>query len=137
MTHAELIIHNGTIHTMDPLHPAAEAVAIAGGRILAVGQLEAVESTAHANTRRLDLGGRCLIPGFNDAHVHLWKVGMLLTKMVDARQTSTPTIPLIVEAFRKRAASTPTGAWVTGRGYNHVTLPEGRHPTRHDLDQAS
>ncbi len=136
-THAELIIHNGTIHTMDPLHPLVEAVAVANGRILAVGQLEAVEATAHANTRRLDLEGRTLIPGFNDAHVHLWKVGMLLTSMIDARQSAAPTISAIVEAFRARAAQAPAGTWLTGRGYNNVTLPERRHPTRQELDQAS
>src|SRR4051794_4259872 len=102
--HAELIIHNGTIRTMEAQHPTAEAVAVTNGRILAVGALEAVESTAHANTRRLDLAGRTLIPGFNDAHVHLWKVGMLLTSMLDARQTALPTISAIVEGFRARAA---------------------------------
>jgi predicted amidohydrolase YtcJ len=135
--HAELIIHNGTIRTMDALHPTAEAVAVADGRILAVGQLESVEATAHANTRRLDLAGRTLIPGFNDAHVHLWKVGMLLTSMIDARIAATPDIPAIVAAYRARAARTPAGKWLVGRGYNNVTLPEHRHPTRHDLDQAS
>src|SRR5215475_11944103 len=114
---AELIIHNGTIHTMDVLHPAAEAVAVRDGRILAVGALEAVESTATTNTRRLDLAGRTLIPGFNDAHVHLWKVGMLLTLWMDARLQATPTIPAIVEGYRKRAANIPAGTWLLGRGY--------------------
>jgi hypothetical protein len=135
--HAETIIYNGTIRTMDALHPTAEAVAIANGRILAVGTLEDVEATVHANTRRIDLAGRTLIPGFNDAHVHLWKVGMLLTVMLDARPAATPTIPAIVAAYKARAAKTPDGAWIVGRGYNNVTLPEGRHPTRHDLDAAS
>jgi predicted amidohydrolase YtcJ len=135
--HAETIIFNGTIRTMDAVHPSAEAVAVANGRILAVGTLEDVEATAHANTKRIDLAGRTLIPGFNDAHVHLWKVGMLLTIMLDARLAATPTIPAIVSAFKARADQTPQGGWITGRGYNNVTLPEGRHPTRHDLDQAT
>ncbi len=88
--HAELILYNGAIHTMDPLHPAAEAVAVADGRILAVGQLEDVEATAHANTRRLDLAGRTLIPGFNDAHAHLWQIGMLLLAKQDALSNGAP-----------------------------------------------
>ena len=75
-TRAELIFHNGTIRTMDAQHPIAEALAVAGGRVSAVGLLEAVEATAHANTRRIDLEGRTLIPGFNDAHAHLCAAGL-------------------------------------------------------------
>lgn len=134
---ADLILHNGTIRTMDERYPLVEAVAVRQGRIVAVGRLEDVEAIAGAGTRRIDLAGRCLIPGFNDAHVHLWKVGLLLTSMLDTRLTSTPTIPVMVDAFRARAALTPAGAWLVGRGYNNVTLPEKRHPTRADLDQAS
>src|SRR6476661_6988709 len=100
---AELIIHNGMIRTMDPLHPTAEAVAIREGRILAVGALEAVESTAATNTRRLDLAGRTLIPGFNDAHVHLWKVGLLLTRQVVANKAVAPDIGTIIERFADKA----------------------------------
>ena len=135
--HAELIIFNGTIHTLDNGAPSAEAVAVSNGKILAVGSREDVEATTHANTRRLDLEGRTLIPGFNDAHIHLWKVGMLLTGMIDTRATVTPTIPAIVEAFRARAAQVPAGRWLTGRGYHESSLPEHRHPTRAELDQAS
>src|SRR5436853_334711 len=135
--HAELIIYNGTVRTIDPLHPTAEAVAVADGRILAVGKLEDVEALAHANTRRLNLEGRSLIPGFNDAHAHLWKVGMLLTTMIDARLAAAQDIPAIVRAFTDRANTSPAGTWLLGRGYNNVTLPEGRHPTHYDLDQAS
>lgn len=131
------MIYNGTIRTMDVLHPTAEAVAIANGRIIAVGTLEDVEALTHANTKRIDLAGRTLIPGFNDAHIHLWKVGMLLTVMLDARPAATPNIPAIVAAYTARAAKTPDGGWIVGRGYHNLTLPEGRHPTRHDLDQAS
>lgn len=80
---AELILYNGTIHTMDPLHPTAEAVAVAGGRIIAVGQLEEIEATSHANTKRIDLAGRTLIPGFNDAHVNLYKAGLQLDSVAE------------------------------------------------------
>jgi len=135
--HAELIIFNGTIHTMDVANPRAEAVAIGNGKIIAVGTLDAIEGLIQANTRRIDLRGRTLIPGFNDAHIHLWKVGMLLTGMLDTRAASTPTIPAIVDAFRARAAQTPAGSWITGRGYHESALPEHRHPTRADLDVAT
>jgi len=135
--HAEMLLYHGTIHTFDAAHPLAEALAIANGRILAVGVLDELETFTHANTRRIDLQGRTLIPGFNDAHIHLWKVGMLLTQMIDARPAMTPTIPAIVEAFRARATQTAAGSWLTGRGYHELTLPARRHPTRNDLDKAS
>jgi predicted amidohydrolase YtcJ len=134
---AEFILHGGTIRTMDSRHPIAEAVAVNEGRIVAVGRREDVDTVANANTRWLDLGGRTLIPAFNDAHVHLWKVGLLLTSMLDARITATPTIAAIVEGYKARAAKAPAGTWLLGRGYNNVTLPERRHPMRYDLDKAS
>ncbi len=135
--HAELILFNGTIHTLNPARPTVEAVAVRAGKILEIGTLDDIQNVTHANTRRIDLAGRTLIPGFNDAHVHLWKVGMLLTGMLDARATVTPTISAIVGAFRARAAQTPAGEWITGRGYHENMLPEHRHPTRADLDAAS
>lgn len=135
--HAELVIQNGTIRTMDVAHPTAEAVAIRAGKILAVGSLEEIEQLTHANTRRIDLAGRTLIPGFNDAHLHLWKLGLLLTTMLDTRAAATPSISAIVSAFRGRAATTPAGQWITGRGYHENGLTDHRHPTRHDLDAAS
>jgi predicted amidohydrolase YtcJ len=70
-TRAEIIFTNGTIHTMDPHSPTAEAMAVAGGRVTAIGQPDAVEATTHANTRRVDLEGRTVIPGFNDANIGL------------------------------------------------------------------
>src|SRR5258708_27179141 len=80
---AELILYNGPIHTIDPLHPVAEAVAVAGGRIIAVGLLEEIEATTHANTRRIDLAGRTLIPGFNDAHINMCKIGLLMNSVAE------------------------------------------------------
>jgi predicted amidohydrolase YtcJ len=135
--HAELVIQNGTIHTLDTAHPTAEAIAIRAGKILAVGSFEEIDHLTHANTRRIDLAGRTLIPGFNDAHLHLWKLGLLLTTMLDARAAATPSIAAITQAFKARAANTPAGVWITGRGYHENTVTEGRHPNRHDLDAAS
>jgi predicted amidohydrolase YtcJ len=73
---------------MDPLHPTAESVAVAGGRIIAVGQLEEIEATTHTNTRRIDLAGRTLIPGFNDAHVNMYKAGLLLNGVAEEKASA-------------------------------------------------
>ncbi len=133
-----LLFHHGTIHTIDPNFPRAEAVLTSeDGRFLAVGSLTEVEAAAKPGTKRVDLAGRTLIPGFNDAHVHIWKMGLLLTLQVTANKAVAPDIETIIERFRSRAEKLPAGTWITGRGYNEAELPERRHPTRYDLDTAS
>ncbi|KPV53472.1 hypothetical protein SE17_09485, partial [Kouleothrix aurantiaca] len=71
--HADTIFTGGTIHTMDPARPRASALAVAGETILALGEDAEIERLAGPSTRRIALGGRTLVPGFNDSHVHLWK----------------------------------------------------------------
>jgi predicted amidohydrolase YtcJ len=131
------LFYNGIIHTMDRAYRSPDIVIAdeVSGKIRMVGRLD-LRSTMQP-MRRIDLEGRTLLPGFNDAHVHIWKLGLLLTVQVDARRAVTPDIPAIAAAFRQRAALTPPGGWLTGRGYNEVELPERRHPTRFDLDAAS
>ncbi|MBI5668243.1 MAG: amidohydrolase [Chloroflexi bacterium] len=122
---------------MDAAYPQAEAVLVEDTHIRAVGSLAEVEAAAPAGTKRFDLAGRTLVPGFNDAHVHIWKLGLLLTRQVNAQKAAAPDMAAIVRAFRDKANSVPPGTWLTGRGYNEAELPERRHPTRHDLDAAS
>ena len=129
-----LLFYNGTIHTMNDFQPTANALLVGDdGRIMGVGEMGDLGSVS--NVKRVDLAGRTLIPGFNDAHVHIWKLGLLLTTQIDAR--GLPDIETIIERFGERAAQTPTGGWLTGRGYNEADLAEHRHLTRADLDAAS
>ena len=130
-----LLFTNGTIHTMDPANPTPEAVLIGDdGRIRAAGRAADLDAPG---VRRIDLGGRTLLPGFNDAHVHVWKLGLLLTVQVDARSAVAPDIASIIDRFHERAVGLPAGTWITGRGYNETSMPERRHLTRADLDAAS
>ena len=69
-TEASLILVNGKVWTENPTQPTAQAVALDGSRILAVGDSTAIRKFAGPNTRVIDLGGRLLLPGFNDSHVH-------------------------------------------------------------------
>lgn len=131
-----LVFYNGVIHTMDPANPIAQAVIVVKGKIRQIGQFDALQTMPRGATY-VNLQGRTLIPGFNDAHVHIWKLGLLLTTQVDARSAAAPDIPSIIAAFRAKAAKLPPGTWLTGRGYNEAELPEKRHLTRHDLDAAS
>jgi len=126
----DILIFNANILTQDPTQPTAEALALRDGRILAVGKLDAMPSSA--TSQRIDLGGRTLIPGFNDAHVHVWKVGHLLTSMLDVRGVGS--IPALQSHIRDFAAQLPPNAWFMGRGYNEAVLAESRHPTKADLD---
>ena len=130
-----LLFSNGIIHTLDSSLPNPEAVLVGDdGRIAALGARAALE---RPGVRHVDLAGRTLIPGFNDAHVHVSWLGMLLTSLVDTRIHVAPNIEAIVDRLAARAQSQPVGTWVEGVGYNETQLPEGRHLTRHDLDQAS
>ena len=134
-----MLFFNGRVHTLDPRTPFADAVLVDDdGRVRFAGMLEDMNTVGQlANLVRIDLEGRTLLPGFNDAHVHIWKLGLLLTVQVDARAEAAPDLAAVVARFRERAAVTPAGSWLTGRGYNEVELPEHRHPTRADLDAAS
>ena len=130
----DTLFFNGTLLTQDPQSPVASALAVAGGRIAAVGSLDDVGNLAGSGTRRIDLEGRTLIPGFNDAHVHVWKVGHLLTSMVDLHNV--PSIVELQERLRSASRRLREGEWLLGRGYNEARIKEGRQPTRQDLDHA-
>ena len=134
--HCDTILTGGVVHTMDPDRSHATALAIVGDRILAIGDDTTIAALAGPGTRRINLAGSTVVPGFNDAHVHLWKEGMLLSQ-VNARPAAAPSVAALVAAFAARAAQTPAGQWIEGRGYDETRLDEGRHPTRHDLDRAA
>lgn len=129
------LFYNGLIHTMDEANPHVEAVLVNDeGRIQAVGNL----STLNQDTAEMiDLQGNTLLPGFNDAHIHVSWLGLQLTQWVDARGHVAPDIPTIIEKFADRAQARPADSWITGMGYNEALLEEGRHVTRYDLDKAS
>ncbi|MEO1441201.1 MAG: amidohydrolase family protein, partial [Chloroflexota bacterium] len=126
---------NGTIHTLNPAAPIIETVLVDdSGRIAFAGDLKDVNPPA--GTQEIDLGGNTLLPGFNDAHVHIWKLGLLLTLQVDVRHSQPDAIPDMVGALQAHAAK-HTDGWILGRGYDEASMTEGRHPTRTDLDAVS
>jgi predicted amidohydrolase YtcJ len=128
----ELILWNGLITTIDPSQPEASALAIAGGRFLAVGSDHDMLALASPRTRRVDLGGRRVFPGFNDAHAHPWASGLEALSNVACDKSS---IEEIVAALRERAATTAAGLWVRGYLYDDGKTP--RPLTRADLDAAA
>ncbi|MFC2087778.1 amidohydrolase [Bacteroidota bacterium] len=130
----EIILYNGNIYTVNPNEPTAQAVAIAGGRLVAVGNNADVLNMATAWTRKIDLGHKTVLPGFIDAHMHPASAGIRHLKMVDCDLRS---IEDIKEAIRQRAAITPTGNWVLGFKYDDTKTSEGRKINLLDLDEAA
>jgi hypothetical protein len=133
-TEPELILHNANIITVDSAQPRAQSVAIAGGRFLAVGSNSDVANLATARTRRIDLGGKTVLPGFIDAHTHPASSGRRHLREVDCDLRS---IKDIQDAIRARASKTPKGQWVIGFKYDDTKTAEGRRINRQDLDAAA
>ena len=133
-TEPELILVNGSIHTMDLANPRAEAVAIAQGRFLAVGTNAEISAMATPRTKRADLGNFPVFPGFIDAHMHVASSGLEHLKNVDV---GLPSIAAIKQAIHKRAGETPPGEWVLGFKYDDTKMAEGRPINRKDLDEAA
>src|SRR6186997_1321433 len=130
----DLVLYNGRVLTQ-AAPPLAAAVGIRNGRIEAVGRAEDVLTGAGRSTRRIDLAGRTLVPGLNDAHAHIWKIGHLLTTMLDLRGVEgIDDLTGRVRGFGRRL---PEGAWLLGRGYNEAAMIERRPPTLVDLDRAA
>jgi predicted amidohydrolase YtcJ len=133
---ADLILNNANVITMDPACPTAELVAIKGNRILVAAGNEALESVRGARTRVIDCQGRTVVPGFNDAHCHIFSF-MRRLRDLDLSPSSVSSIVDIKTAIRCRAQSLPPGDWLSGSGYNEFYLAEKRHPNRRDLDEAA
>ncbi len=133
-TQPDAVLHNGNIITIDTARPRAQAVAIGGGRFLAVGANTEIRALARAGTRVVDLGGQTAVPGFIDAHAHVASAGLLHLRRVDCDLRS---IRAIQSAIRDRASRTPAGEWVLGFKYDDTKTMEGRTLTRADLDLAA
>jgi predicted amidohydrolase YtcJ len=129
----ELILHNGNFFTVDDRQPSAQAVAISDGRFLAIGSNSEVLNLASAGVKKIDLGGKTVLPGFIDAHCHPAISGL---DMVVAVNCDLPSLAAIQAALRERAAKTPAGQWVYGSKYDDTKGAEGRMLTRADLDAA-
>lgn len=114
----------------------AEAIALRDGRVLAVGAAEDVAAAAVPGARRIDLGGRAVIPAFNEAHMHLLPYGLALAG-VNLRAEEVRTLDEALRRIRDAAQAAPKGSWILGRGYDHAELDIGRHPTAEELDAAA
>ena len=122
-----------------PLHsatlmPRVQAIAVRDGRIVAVGSDAEIQKLRGKRTQVVDLGGHFVMPGFNDAHVHLANAGF---GKLTVDLTGVRSLGEMQERIAARAKTTPAGEWITGRGWDHTLWPGQKLPTRQDLDQVT
>jgi predicted amidohydrolase YtcJ len=137
---ADKVFFNANVVTMAREGDVAEAVAVREGKIVAVGSNEQIRKLVGTETKTVDLAGKTLLPGFYAAHDHFPSAGRVALYDVDLNSPPIGTMRTmddVVAALREKAARTPPGKWVVGRGYDDTLLREQRHPTRDDLDRAA
>lgn len=130
---SDLVIHNARVRTLDPANPAAEAVLVRDGRIAAVGSAADVLAKA-VGVRRFDAGGRAVLPGLIDSHVHFWRSG-LVEQMLDLRPCRS--LPEVMAKIRALAAESPRGSLLMARGFLDTRMAEHRYPTLAEMDEAA
>ncbi len=133
---ADLILTNGSVQTAEEGGRVAEAVAVTGSRITAVGAAGEVMALRGAGTTVIDLRGRTVLPGLIDAHCHLLGLG-LARRAIDLNYPKARSVAGICLLVEERTRLFSPGAWIRGRGYDQLRLEERRHPTRWDLDPVS
>ncbi|REJ76772.1 MAG: amidohydrolase [Acidobacteria bacterium] len=127
----EWLLHSGSVMVCDAAGTVHQAIALRGGRIVALGSDAELRARFRAE-REIDLAGRSVTPGFVDSHTHI--IG------VAARHVDLEAVPSVAEMQRRvaeRAAELGPGEWITGYGWSEDELAEARLPTRHDLDAAA
>ncbi|MBD9477898.1 amidohydrolase [Pseudoxanthomonas sp. PXM02] len=130
---ADLILHNARITTLDPARPAASALAIANGVIVAVGDDATIMGKAGSHTRVIDAGGRRLIPGLNDSHTHLIRGG--LNYNLELRWDGVRSLADAMAMLRAQVARTPAPQWVRViGGFTEHQFAEKRLPTLEEIN---
>lgn len=133
-TTAHLILHNGRITTLDPSHPEAKEVVIVDGKIAGVDDASAFERGP--DTKVVDLGGRRVIPGLYDSHLHVIRGG--LNYNMELRWEGVPSLALALEMLRDQAARTPAPQWVrVVGGWTEFQFAERRMPTLDEINAAA
>lgn len=143
MTQADLALLGGKVVTVDGHDRVAEGVAVADGRIAAVGTAREIRQLCGPGTRVVDTAGGAVLPGINDSHLHAFGVGLSRPPlMLDVSVATAHSIAGVAELVRAAARAAPAGTWIRGTGWDAGFLDEcreqpGRLPQRADLDAAT
>ncbi|MBT3321179.1 MAG: amidohydrolase [Anaerolineae bacterium] len=129
-----LILFNGKLHTQDENHSNANAIALRGGKILAVGNDAEMLALAHEKTEKIDVKERRVLPGLTDAHIHFYEWALLSKVLI---LDDTKTLAELQARVRDAVKNAKTGAWIIGQGWNQDNWDEPITPTKADLDKIS
>src|SRR5579871_1564849 len=133
---ADTILMNGKVVTLDDASSIVEAVAIGAGKILATGTNADIRQRADAHTTVIDLGGRTVVPGLMDSHIHALRAG--LTYAVELSWIGVPSLAKGLDIIREAARTAKPGAWIKiGGGWTELQFPEKRGPTVEELVAAA
>ncbi|MGD9628876.1 MAG: amidohydrolase [Pyrinomonadaceae bacterium] len=130
----DLVVINASIHTGNRSQPKAGALAVSGNKIIAVGSDAQIRALVGPKTRVIDAGGKTVVPGFNDAHVHFLETGQQLSS-VDLRDAKTP--QEFVARIKAFAARLPKGRWILGGQWDHENWTPNDLPTAAMIDAAT
>jgi hypothetical protein len=133
---ADLLLLNGKIVTVDQNFTIADAVAVKNGRFVAVGPSGQMEDWRGGNTEIIDLGGKTVLPGLIDSHIHMVGTGLTMAQ-INCRTPPMSSIADIVNAVKEAIEGTEPGEWILGRGWDQAKLSDHRGPMRWDLDEAA
>lgn len=134
--HADLIIQNGRIRTLDPTGTIAQSVAVLNGWIIGMGSNEDLRHLIGQKTECIDLEGRTVLPGFIDAHEHL-SIFAEIPLQLDLSTKQVSSLAELLAKIREAAKGLERGAWIRGMLYDDTKMAEGRMLTRSDLDEAA
>ncbi|MFZ0549054.1 MAG: amidohydrolase [Candidatus Promineifilaceae bacterium] len=129
---AMLVLTNGAVYTQDARRPKVSAVAVRDGKVLAVGSDSEMKALLADGGDWVDLGGRCLIPGLVDAHVHFEGFSLSLQRV---NLAGTANLDEALARVAARVDEAEAGVWLEGRGWNQTDWPGGAFPTAADLDK--
>jgi predicted amidohydrolase YtcJ len=130
----DLILYNANIITVNPNQPSAQAIAISSDKIIVVGTNESILKLATGFTKKIDISGKTILPGFIDSHSHPASSGRAHLRNVDCDLRS---ISAIKKAIYERTKNTPEGEWVEGFKYDDTKTSEKRFINNKDLDEVS
>jgi predicted amidohydrolase YtcJ len=133
---ADLIFNHADVITVDLKQPKADFVAVKGNTIIFAGLKKQINDFLGPDTKVIDCAGQTLIPGFNDAHCHIFSLLRKLTS-IDLSPPHIKSIEDIKAVIKAKAANTPPGEWITGTNYNEFYLAKQRHPTRWEIDEVA
>lgn len=129
---ADMLVIHGKVYTLDPKQPWAQAVAIRGGRIVAVGTDAELNSMRGIATKVIDAGGNLVLPGFVDSHIHFFEGSIFLNRL---HLEGSKNLAEIQQRLREYAASHPGDDWLVGAGWDYTMFGDEKLPNKKWLDE--